>query len=70
MQWRKHFNIPSDSNLSLEAENLIRKLIASPENRLGINGADAIKNHPFFSGIDWKNIRKMIPPFIPQVEYL
>lgn len=61
--------------MSIEAENLIRKLIASPgiyivnppENRLGSNGVEAIKNHPFFKGVDWNNIRKYTAPFIPEV---
>ena len=38
------------------------------EKRLGYNGAEEIKNHPFFKGIDWDNIGELKPPFVPQVE--
>ena len=46
---------------------MIRKLIADPTERLGINGFTEIKLHPFFSGIKWKEIREKTPPFIPEV---
>lgn len=37
------------------------------ENRLGRNGAEEIKKHPFFDGVDWINIRKQQAPNIPQI---
>ena len=30
--------------------------------RLGVN---EIKNHPFFYGCDWDNLRYIAPPFVP-----
>ena len=30
--------------------------------RLGVN---EIKNHPFFYGADWDNLRYIAPPFVP-----
>jgi protein-serine/threonine kinase len=47
--------------------DLIKKLITDLDHRLGYNGADDIKSHPFFKGIDWNNIKKMDPPFVPDV---
>jgi hypothetical protein len=67
VKWKQHFSIPLDANLSLEAENLIRKLVTVPDQRLGYNGAEEIKKHPFFKGFDWENVRKMKAPFIPDV---
>jgi len=67
VNWKKYFSIPVDANLSLEADNLIRKLVTVPETRLGVNGADEIKNHPFFKGIDWNKIKKTKSPFVPQL---
>lgn len=69
VKWKQHFSIPLDANLSLEAENLIRKLVTTSESRLGFNGADEIKKHPFFKGLDWENIRNMRAPFTPEVSY-
>jgi hypothetical protein len=31
--------------------------------RLGLNGAWEIKAHPFFKGINWKEIENKKPPF-------
>lgn len=31
------------------------------------NDANAIKQHPFFHGIDWNNLHCMTPPFVPEV---
>lgn len=67
VQWKKYFAIPLDSNLSLEADNLIRKLVSPAEIRLGINTSAEIKKHPFFKNVDWKNIRNQKAPFIPDL---
>ncbi len=37
------------------------------DRRLGYNGADEIKAHPFFKKINWDNIKKTKAPFIPEV---
>lgn len=34
---------------------------------MGVNGAEEIKKHPFFKGVDWKNITKQKAPFIPDI---
>jgi serine/threonine kinase 38 len=67
LNWRKTFVIPDDANLSPEAIDLLNKLVTDSENRLGRNGAEEIKKHPFFDGIDWGNVRKMRAPNIPQI---
>lgn len=69
VKWRQHFAIPLDANLSLEAENLIRKLVTVADQRLGINGVEDIKKHPFFKGLDWNGIRDSKAPFFPDVLY-
>jgi protein-serine/threonine kinase len=40
-------------------------MMTSADQRIGRNGADEIKAHPFFAGIDWNTIREYEPPFIP-----
>lgn len=59
--------IPTESNLSPAATDLLKKLVSDSENRLGRNGADEIKRHPFFEGLDWDNLRKKKSPYIPSV---
>jgi protein-serine/threonine kinase len=43
------------------------RLISAPEERLGRHGADEIKAHPFFAGINWDTIRQVEAPYIPQL---
>ena len=52
------------------AKDLIEKLFVSdPKKRLGYNSADEVKNHPFFKGINWDNIKECFdPPFIPELQ--
>jgi serine/threonine kinase 38 len=67
LHWKKTFQIPSDANLSQGCIDLIRRLIADPTERLGINGVQEIKAHPFFFGVDWKKIRIKASPYVPQI---
>ena len=69
LDWKNSLNIRPEANISKEAEDILRKLISGQETRLGTNGADEIKNHPFFKGIDWNHIKEtLIPPFIPELK--
>ena len=69
LDWRNTLNIRPEANISREAEDILRKLINDPESRLGVNGADEIKRHPFFKGIDWNHIKETLtPPFIPELK--
>ena len=36
---------------------LFRKLVADPKDRLGVNGVEEIKAHPFFTGVNWQKLR-------------
>ena len=67
IQWKQNFWIPDEPKLSVFACDLIKKLITSANERLGINGIEEIKAHPFFFGIDWKRIREKQAPYIPKV---
>jgi serum/glucocorticoid-regulated kinase 2 len=44
-------------------------LTRDPVQRLGVNGAEEIKRHPFFEKIDWQRLaqKKIQPPFKPSV---
>ena len=65
----KYLQVPDDIKLSKEALDLMNRMISDPNKRLGKNGSEEIKAHPFFKDVDWENIRtKMKPPFIPDIE--
>ncbi|WFD21376.1 Serine/threonine-protein kinase [Malassezia equina] len=67
LAWRETLRFPDDIHLSPEAEDMIHRLITAPEERLGRNGAQEIKNHPFFAGVDWTTIRRIDAPFVPHL---
>lgn len=68
INWRETLQFPDDVHLSPESEDLIRRLLTSSENRLGrIGGANEIKSHPFFRGVDWSSIREFNAPFVPKL---
>ena len=59
------------SNINSNAKDLIEKLlIVNPKERLGIDGSESIKSHPFFEGVDWNLAyeKKLTPPFIPKLK--
>lgn len=68
LHWRKTLKVPPEANLSLAAVDLIKRLITDPSERLGINGTAEIKAHPFFAGIEWKNIRNKEAPIRPEIK--
>jgi serine/threonine protein kinase len=50
---------PRNYKVSEDAKNLISKLLEKdPGNRLGRKGLDEIKKHPFFSGINFEDLKK------------
>uniref|UniRef100_A0A672RG50 non-specific serine/threonine protein kinase n=1 Tax=Sinocyclocheilus grahami TaxID=75366 RepID=A0A672RG50_SINGR len=68
MNHEERFQFPSHiTDMSEEAKDLIQQLICSREHRLGQHGIEEFKKHPFFSGIDWENIRNTEAPYIPDV---
>ena len=65
----KIWEVPEEIKLSKEALDFMKRMMSDPNERLGKNGSEEIKSHPFFKGVDWDNIRNnMKPPFIPDIE--
>nr|AML77723.1 putative LOV domain-containing protein [Celtis occidentalis] len=60
----KDLTFPSSVQVSLAGRQLINALLQrDPASRLGSNtGANEIKEHPFFRGLNWPLIRCMSPP--------
>lgn len=52
----------------IEAADFINKMIQrKPQNRLGYNGSQEVKNHPWLADFPWKDLykKKLRAPFIP-----
>ena len=69
INWRETLSIPPEAQLSEAAADLILRLCCGPDERLGGNGADQIKQHPFFSGLSFEGMRHRAAPYIPQIRY-
>ncbi|XP_041094068.1 serine/threonine-protein kinase MRCK alpha-like [Polyodon spathula] len=68
MNHKDHLQFPSDiTDVSEQAKDLIGQLICDRGCRLGQNGVEDFKSHPFFTGIDWEQLRTSTPPHIPEV---
>ena len=67
LHWKKTFSIPPEANLSPHSTDILKKLITDADERLGRNGVEEIKAHPFFKGFDWDGVRKKIAPYQPTV---
>eukprot|EP01121_Diplochlamys_sp_Union-15-3_P006650 TRINITY_DN17158_c0_g1_i1.p1 TRINITY_DN17158_c0_g1~~TRINITY_DN17158_c0_g1_i1.p1 ORF type:complete len:327 (+),score=60.73 TRINITY_DN17158_c0_g1_i1:117-983(+) len=49
-------------------KDLILRFLCEPSNRLGTKGISEIKTHPFFAGMDWKNLSSNKPFFVPRLK--
>ncbi|KAM5553187.1 hypothetical protein ABKV19_025419 [Rosa sericea] len=67
VNWRTHLKFPEEAKLSPEAKDLIGKLLCNVDQRLGTKGADEIKAHPWFKGIEWDKLYQIKAAFIPEV---
>ncbi|XP_037837176.1 microtubule-associated serine/threonine-protein kinase 2 isoform X4 [Kryptolebias marmoratus] len=58
-----------DEALPLDAQDLISKLLRqNPLERLGTGSAFEVKQHPFFTDLDWNSLLRQKAEFIPQLE--
>ncbi|KAI3960127.1 hypothetical protein MKW98_016851 [Papaver atlanticum] len=67
VNWKTHLKFPEEAKLSPEAKDLISKLLCNVDQRLGTNGADEIKAHSWFKGVEWDRLYQMDAAFIPEV---
>ncbi|XP_030438848.1 citron Rho-interacting kinase isoform X7 [Gopherus evgoodei] len=62
MNFQRFLKFPEDVKVSNEFLDLVQSLLCGPKERLDYEGLCC---HPFFSKIDWNNIRNTPPPFVP-----
>ncbi|GFS43418.1 AGC (cAMP-dependent, cGMP-dependent and protein kinase C) kinase family protein [Actinidia rufa] len=67
VHWRNHLKFPLEARLTPEAKDLICRLLCDVEHRLGTQGAEQIKGHPWFKGIVWDKLYEMEAAFKPEV---
>lgn len=65
INWRSELAFPDDVHVTPKAKDLILNLIIDAPRRLG---GSNIKNHAYFEGFDFVNIRKKDGAFIPQLK--
>uniref|UniRef100_A0AAX7SHF6 Rho-associated protein kinase 1 n=1 Tax=Astatotilapia calliptera TaxID=8154 RepID=A0AAX7SHF6_ASTCA len=69
MNHKNALTFPDDSDISNDAKNLICAFLTDRDVRLGRNGVDEIKRHPFFKNDQWtwENIRETAAPVVPEL---
>uniref|UniRef100_A0A8C4GP18 non-specific serine/threonine protein kinase n=1 Tax=Dicentrarchus labrax TaxID=13489 RepID=A0A8C4GP18_DICLA len=69
MNHKNALTFPDDSEISNDAKNLICAFLTDREVRLGRNGVDEIKRHPFFKNDQWtwEVIRDTAAPVVPEL---
>ncbi|KAG8444463.1 hypothetical protein GDO86_009585 [Hymenochirus boettgeri] len=70
IKWETTLHIPAQAKLSSEASDFIVKLCRGPEDRLGKNGVDEIKAHPFFKNINFSSdLRQQPALYTPMITH-
>ncbi|XP_054652799.1 rho-associated protein kinase 2 isoform X1 [Dunckerocampus dactyliophorus] len=69
MDHKNSLNFPDDVEISKDAKNIICAFLTDREVRLGRNGVDEIKRHPFFRNDQWTfdTIRDTVAPVVPEL---
>ncbi|XP_062893636.1 rho-associated protein kinase 2 isoform X4 [Mobula hypostoma] len=69
MDHKNSLNFPDDVEISKHAKDLICAFLTDREVRLGRNGVEEIKRHPFFKNDQWTwdNIREAAAPVVPEL---
>jgi len=62
-------HIPHEACLTRETADLIHRLCCESSNRLGANGADEVKLHPYFAGVPFPTLRHHNAPYKPPIRH-
>lgn len=65
IEWPE-YDDEDDDEVSDEAKDLINRLLCMDQSqRLGANGGQEVKSHPFFADINWETLLEEEPQFVP-----
>merc|ERR1740128_727856 len=68
IHWEQFMCIPRSAGLSQESKDLILSLCTAPDQRIGVNGTDEIKQHAFFNSVDFSSgLRSKEAPYKPSI---
>uniref|UniRef100_A0A6Q2YHB4 non-specific serine/threonine protein kinase n=1 Tax=Esox lucius TaxID=8010 RepID=A0A6Q2YHB4_ESOLU len=69
MDHRNNLHFPDDMELSNDVKDLICAFLSDRDVRLGRNGVEEIKRHPFFKNDHWTfcTIRETVAPVVPEL---
>ncbi|KAJ7988069.1 hypothetical protein DPEC_G00319810 [Dallia pectoralis] len=69
MDHRNNLHFPDDMELSNDVKDLICAFLSDRDVRLGRNGVEEIKRHPFFTNDQWtfSTIRETVAPVVPEL---
>ncbi|XP_028054010.1 serine/threonine-protein kinase tricorner-like isoform X2 [Camellia sinensis] len=67
INWKACLKFPEEPKISDEAKDLICHLLCNVETRLGTNGVEEIKAHPWFKCIQWDMLYEMEAAYKPTV---
>lgn len=69
INYRDVLYFPDTSRLKSYTKDIIRRLCCDQRERIGCNGIEEIKCHPYFKRVDWYNLRRTQAPFVPKIRY-
>uniref|UniRef100_A0A3Q3FJF2 non-specific serine/threonine protein kinase n=1 Tax=Labrus bergylta TaxID=56723 RepID=A0A3Q3FJF2_9LABR len=62
LNFQRFLKFPEEPRASKQFVDLLQRLLCGAKERLGFQG---LRCHSFFSGVDWNNLRQVLPPFVP-----
>uniref|UniRef100_A0A673LGG6 non-specific serine/threonine protein kinase n=1 Tax=Sinocyclocheilus rhinocerous TaxID=307959 RepID=A0A673LGG6_9TELE len=62
--FQRFLKFPEEPKVSAQFVDLLQSLLCGSRERLGYEG---LRSHPFFSSINWTNLRHALPPFVPSL---
>ncbi|XP_043094170.1 citron rho-interacting kinase isoform X2 [Puntigrus tetrazona] len=64
INFQRFLKFPEEPRASAQFVDLLQSLLCGSRERLGYEG---LRSHPFFSSVDWTNLRHALPPFAPSL---